>query len=140
MASDTMKDLLNSAIARELSVSISYMWQHVIMESIDAGSVGTIMKKIAIIEMTHAEEIAERLVSLGGMPTTQPSEVQVGPPDAKEMLMINLGQEQNALKLYSEIIARAEKENDPATRKLFEEILRDEEEHHSTFTTLLGIL
>jgi bacterioferritin len=137
MASEKLKDMLNDAIARELAVSISYMWQHVIMAHIGAKSVGKIMKKIAIIEMTHAEEVAERLVSLGGMPTTHPAKVEVGPPDTAEMLRIDIALEDGAITLYREIIDQAAKENDSKTRKLFEEILADEEDHLTTFTALL---
>jgi bacterioferritin len=88
------------------------------------------------MEMTHAEEIAERLVSLGGTPTTEPTKIAV-PSDTEEMLKVNLELEEGATKLYRRIIDRASTENDSVTRKLFEEILEDEEHHHSTFTTLL---
>jgi bacterioferritin len=136
MSSEKLKDMLNQAIARELAVSISYMWQHVMMAHAGAGSVGGIMKKIAIIEMTHAEEIAERLVRLGGTPTTEPTKIAV-PSGPEEMLKVNLELEEDATRLYRRIIGRASTENDSITRKLFEEILEDEEHHHSTFTTLL---
>ncbi|MCS7113978.1 MAG: ferritin-like domain-containing protein, partial [Nitrososphaerota archaeon] len=45
--------------------------------------------------------------------------------------------EENAIKLYKEIIAQARAENDVTTAFLFEGILKDEEEHHDTFTTLM---
>jgi bacterioferritin len=35
------------------------------------------------------------------------------------------------------VLEQAEKENDPVTKKLFEDILEDEQEHHHTFTMLL---
>jgi len=137
MSSEKLKDMLNQAIARELAVSISYMWQHVMMAYAGAGSVGSVMKKIAIIEMTHAEEIAERLVRLGGTPTTEPAKIAAVTSDTEEMLKVNLELEEDATRLYRRIIGRASTENDSVTRKLFEEILEDEEHHHSTFTTLL---
>lgn len=137
MASEKLKGMLNDAIARELAVSISYMWQHVTMEHIGAESAGDIMKKIAIIEMKHAEEVAERLVRLGGTPTTKPARIEAGPPDVTEMLKVNIGLEGGAKSLYRRIIDRASRENDAATRKLFEEILADEEHHHFTFNALL---
>jgi bacterioferritin len=45
--------------------------------------------------------------------------------------------EEGAIKLYKQVIELARKENDEVTRKLFEGILADEEEHHDTFTGLL---
>ena len=76
--SDKLKDLLNKAIAREMQVSIQYMWQHVQVMGVKAVSVQDKFKSTAIAEMKHAEKIAERLWYLGGVPTTKPSVIAVG--------------------------------------------------------------
>lgn len=136
MASKELKDRLNDAIARELQVSIQYMWQHVIIRGINAETVGGVFKQFAITEMKHAEAIAERLDYLGGVPTTKPMSIDVG-KSTKEMLEIDEKAEEDAISLYRKIIALADKEGDVVTRKLFESILSDEEGHHNTFTTLL---
>lgn len=136
MASKKLLDSLNEAIANELQVSIQYMWQHVMVNGINAEAVGGVFKQIAIVEMKHAEKIAERLDYLGGVPTTKPTPIAVG-KTAKEMLKINKKAEEDAIKLYREIVSLAGKEGDVVTRKLFEEILMDEEGHHNTFSTLL---
>jgi len=135
--SKELNDKLNEAIARELQVSIQYMWQHVTVIGINAESVGGVFKKIAITEMKHAEAIGERLDYLGGKLTTKPSPIEVG-RDIKEMLQTDKKAEEDAIKLYKEIIALAVKENDVVTKRLFEEILSQEEEHHNQFSTLLG--
>jgi bacterioferritin len=136
MASKELLDKLNDAIAREIQVSIQYMWQHVMVRGINAESVGGIFKKIAIVEMKHAEEIAERLDYLGGVPTTKPTPIEIG-KTAREMLEINKKAEEEAISLYKGIIALAEKEGDYTTAKLFKDILAEEEEHHNQFSTLL---
>ncbi len=136
MASKKLVDKLHEAIARELQVSIQYMWQHVMVIGINAESVGAVFKKIAIVEMKHAEEIAERLYYLGGVPTTKPSPIEVG-KTLKEMLDVDVKAELGAIDLYREIIRLAEKEGDVTTKRLFEEILSAEEDHHNTFSTLL---
>lgn len=136
MASKELLDRLNDAIAREIQVSIQYMWQHVMIKGINAESVGGIFKKIAIVEMKHAEEIAERLDYLGGVPTTKPTPIEIG-KTAKEMLEINKKAEEEAIALYKGIIALAEKEGDYTTAKIFKDILTEEEEHHNQFSTLL---
>lgn len=136
MASKELKNLLNEAIARELQVSVQYMWQHVMVRGINAESIGGIFKSIAITEMKHAEAIAERLDYLGGVPTTKPTPIEIG-KDAKDMLKINKKAEEDAIKLYKEIIDMAEQEKDPVTKRLFEGILSDEEDHHNQFSTLL---
>lgn len=134
--SKELNDKLNQAIAREIQVSIQYMWHHVMVSGINSAAVAGIFKEIAIVEMKHAEEIAERLCYLGGTPTTQPDPIKVG-GNLEKMLQDDFQAEQEAIKLYKEIIALARKEEDPTTRRLFESILAEEEEHADTFSTLL---
>jgi bacterioferritin len=136
VASKKLLDKLNEAIARELQVSTQYMWQHVMVMGINAESVGGVFKKIAIAEMKHAEEIAERLYYLGGVPTTKPNPIEIG-KTVKEMLDIDAKAELGAIDLYKEITKLAEKEDDYTTKRLFEAILSAEEDHHNTFSTLL---
>jgi bacterioferritin len=97
--SSKLLKLLNKAVAREIQVSIQYMLQHSILNvhasdksektSSDKQDKfvgthfpywlpGTSLKKIAIAEMRHAEVIAERVVRLGGEPTTQPDPITLG--------------------------------------------------------------
>ncbi len=134
--SQALKDMLNDAIARELSVSVSYMWQHILMTGVHGFAVKDEIKKISIVEMKHAEAIAERLVYLGGQPTTKPTEIRVG-ANFKEMLGINVELEKDGIQLYRKIIAKADEEKDPVTADMFRGILADEEDHHNTFTGLL---
>lgn len=131
-----LKDMLNDAIAREISVSISYMWQHVLMTGVMGFAVKDEIKSISITEMKHAEEIAERLVYLGGRPVNKPTEVRVG-DNLKEMMQINTEQEEGAIELYRKIIDKAKEEGDLVTADMFLNILADEEDHHDTFTGLL---
>ena len=156
--SSELLDLLNSAIAGELQVSIQYMLQHAIgagQESAVSGKTprseqskfvashspvwlpGASLKKIAITEMTHAEAIAERVVLLGGEPTTQPEAITIG-KTTREMLENDREQERRAIELYRQIIGVAAKEHDDITTKLFQQILSDEEKHHRVFSDLLS--
>lgn len=136
MASEKLKELLNRAIAREIQVSIQYMWQHVLVVGIKGAAVEDIIKKIAITEMKHAEAIAERLSYLGGKPTTKPDPIFVG-ENLEEMVKNDVKAEEEAVVLYKQAIKVAAEENDTTTRRLFEEILEEEEEHHDTFTKFL---
>lgn len=136
MVSKKLLEMLNSAIAREIQVSIQYMWQHVQWRGVKGFAVQEELKNIAKVEMGHAEKIAERLFYLGGTPTTKPTDIFVG-EKLKEMIERDIKDEENAIKLYKEIIEEARKEKDETTALLFMEILEDEEEHHDFFTTLL---
>jgi bacterioferritin len=136
MASEKLLEMLNAAIAREIQVSIQYMWQHVQWSGVKGFAVKDELKKIAITEMKHAEAIAERLFYLGGTPTTKPTEIFVG-KTLKEMIQRDVKDEENAINLYKEIITQARAEKDETTAYLFQNILKDEEEHHDFFTTLM---
>jgi len=136
LVSKKLLEMLNDAIAREIQVSIQYMWQHVQWRGVKGFAVQEELKKIAIAEMGHAEAIAERLFYLGGTPTTKPTDILVG-KTLKAMIQRDIKDEENAIKLYKGIIEQACKEKDETTKLLFMNILKDEEEHHDTFTTLL---
>jgi bacterioferritin len=136
-ASKKLLDMLNQAIAREIAVSIQYMWQHVMIKGMYAEAIGPTFRITALAEMLHAELIAERLDYLGGEPTTKPYKITVGGGEPKKMLQLDVKAEEEAIAMYKDIIKLADKEGDITTRKLFEQILGEEEGHHNTFTGLL---
>ena len=135
MASKKLLDMLNGAIAREMQVAVQYMWQHVQWIGVKGFATKDAFEEIAIAEMKHAEAIAERLFYLGGIPTTKPDPINVG-KTLKEMVTQDIKDEKKAIDMYKEIIELARKETDETTAFLFMGILKDEEDHHDTFTTL----
>jgi bacterioferritin len=137
MASAELKKMMNEAIARELKVSIQYMFQHIMIKGKRARFIGTELRVIAIAEMLHAEKIAERLVYFGEVPTTTPSPVDITGTE-QEILQKDIAEEAYAIDLYKKIVKKANDEGDSTTRLLFEQILAEEELHHQTFQTLLG--
>jgi glycosyltransferase involved in cell wall biosynthesis len=73
--------MLNNAIAREIQVSIQYMWQHVQWQGVKGYATKDAFEDIAKQEMKHAEMIAERLWYLSDgkvAPTTKPDPINVG--------------------------------------------------------------
>lgn len=136
MADQRLFDILNRSIARELQVSIQYMWHHVMAVGLTSPSAKEVFRDIAIAEMKHAESFAERLDQLGGVPTTTPSPIFVG-GDLRKMLQDDLQAEQEAVTLYREGVKLAADIGDPVTRRLFEDILAAEEEHLKTFSDML---
>jgi bacterioferritin len=134
--SDRLKEMLNAAIAREIQVSIQYMWQHVQVIGVKGVAVQDKFQQTAVAEMKHAEKIAERLWYLGGTPTTKSDPITVG-KTLKEFLQLDAKAEEEAVVMYKGIIAQAQKEGDITTAFMFKEILEDEEEHHDLFTTML---
>ena len=136
MASQKLLEFLNKAIARELQVSIQYMWQHIQVTGMDGAIVENIFREIAIAEMKHAERLAERLDYLNGVPTTKPDPIFVG-GSLIEMLRQDEQDEEKAITLYKQAIQVAAHEGDFTTRRLLEEILAEEETHINTFGKLL---
>jgi len=136
MVSPKLLEFLNKGIARELQVSIQYMWQHIQVTGTDGAIVEDIFRKTAIAEMKHAERLAERLDYLNGVATTKPDPIFVG-GSLIEMLKQDERNEEEAINLYKQAIQVAAKEGDYTTRRMLEEILAEEEDHINTFGKLL---
>ena len=136
MVSEKLLDFLNKGIARELQVSIQYMWQHVQVSGVDGAVVEGVFREIAVAEMKHAEKLAERLNYLNGVPTTKPDPIFVG-GSLIEMLKQDEQNEEEAINLYKQAIQVAAEEGDFTTRRLLEEILAEEETHIDRFGRLL---
>ncbi|MDH4122883.1 MAG: ferritin-like domain-containing protein [Thermoplasmata archaeon] len=135
MTSKKLLDLLNKSIAREIQVSVQYMWQHVQWAGPEHFAVSDKFEDIAIEEMKHAEKIAERLWYLGGIPTTKPTPIIVG-GGLWPMIDNDIKAELEAIELYKEVIKVAKQEGDNTTKFIFEEILEQEEDHHDFFTSV----
>ncbi|MHA1232662.1 MAG: ferritin-like domain-containing protein [Candidatus Helarchaeota archaeon] len=141
-------NLLNKALSMEIQAIIQYMAQHSKTEMLKMrkkiGALQVILgknkfevisdkfKEIALQEMDHAEKIAERIAILGGEPTTKSLPPEVG-NKYNEFLKNNLKAEASAMKFYREIINEATKRGDITTKKLFEDIYMEEEQHYWTF-------
>ena len=113
-ASPKLTEMMNQAIAGELQAIVQYMWHHIMVKGLNSASLMEVFEDVAMDEMKHAEKIAE------------------------QMLKADVKAEEEAITLYKDIIKQAASEGDETTRLLFEEILSEEEDHHDTFTTLLG--
>ncbi len=134
--SEELVDMLQQSIAKELAVSTQYMWHHVMGKGLDSPPFRDMVKKISLVEMKHAESIAERLDYFGVAPTTKPVQVKVG-GDLRNMIANDLEAERDAIGLYKRVIDLADNEGDVVTRDLFEGILAAEEDHEAQFSSLL---
>jgi len=54
-ASAALTDMLQKAIAREIQVSVQYMWQHVMAKGLESAEIADVFEDVAIAEMKHAE-------------------------------------------------------------------------------------
>jgi len=145
--------LLNKAVASEISAILQYTNQHekasllalrskvtaleVITESNKAKVISDLLKTVFVQEMGHLEKISERIYLLGGECVVVPDPIpQVG-ADTKDFIMLDRVAETTAIMLYRQIIAEALKRGDTTTRNMFEEIVKQEEEHYWSFDDYL---
>jgi bacterioferritin len=126
-------DLLNKARSRELTAVSQYMAQHYELEDSDFGKLASKFKEIAITEMKHAEKLAERILFLKGEPTSKPDALPKKGQQISSMLTTNMGLEAGAMKMYNEASSICAAEKDQISKELFEELLKDEEDHFNYF-------
>lgn len=129
-------DLLNAARSRELTAITQYMAQHYELEDRDFGKLASKFKEIGIAEMKHAEKLAERILYLKGEPTFKPDGVAKKGQEIPEMLKTNMGLESQAIKMYNDASVICAAEKDQISKELFEELLKDEEDHYNYFENI----
>lgn len=131
-------DALNEDREFELGAIMQYMGHHYEADGLESPAIIELFKKTAIDEMKHAEMLAERIVYLGGTPSTKPSKIMKG-GEIRKMVSDDLSAENGAIERYKRHIKLCEKEGDPTTRLMLEGILSQEEEHADLWETTLGI-
>lgn len=134
--SKELLDALNEDLSYELGAIIQYMYHHVMASGVESPAVAAMFRTHALSEMLHAETLAERIDLLGGVPTTKVAPVEVG-GDLNKMLRDDLEGEYLAIRLYKEHIKLANREDDPVTRRMLEDILTQEETHANDIESLL---
>jgi bacterioferritin len=136
VASKQLLDLLAKGVELELHVSLKYMWQHILVKGIEGATIEKTFRDIAITEMKHAEDLAERLAFLDGIPPYKFDPVHPGIA-LEEMLREDEEAEEKLVTLYKQAIQAAGKEGDFSTKRLLEDILTEEEKHLDKFSKLL---
>jgi bacterioferritin len=135
--------LLNEALATEIVCTLRYKRHYFMAKGIHAEGVATEFLEHAAEEQQHADQVAARIVQLGGEPDFSPDGLMsrshaeyVAGEDLESMIREDLIAERIAIDSYREMVAYLG-ENDPTTRRLMEEILAKEEEHADDLANLL---
>ncbi len=129
-------NVLNKAKAMELQAIHQYMHQHYILDDKDYGELAANVKLIAIDEMRHAESLAERIMELGGEPTSElDGPVEKG-QSVEEIFPFDAQQEEEAIDAYSQFLKVCMDNNDSISAKLFEMIIEHEQEHYNYFDSI----
>ncbi len=143
---ETVIRLLNEALATELVCVLRYKLHHFMAQGIHSQAVAAEFLQHANEEQGHADQIATRIVQLGGKPNMNPEGLTSrSHSEYKEagtlvdMIKENLVAERIAIDSYAEM-ARYFGEKDPTTRRMVESILAMEEEHADDLANLLVTL
>ncbi len=130
---------MNEALSEELASIIQYLWHHIQARGLHSAAIADKFKAVSMVEMKHAERIAERIDLLGGRPTIAVDAISPGSHgDVARMLRDNLQAEEKAVEMYHTLVRMAREENDPVSRVLLEEILGETEEHAHELQKLLA--
>ena len=140
---DTVVKLLNEALATEIVCTLRYKRHYFMASGINASSVAAEFLEHANEEQAHADQIAGRIVQLGGQPDFSPEGLAtrshaeyVEGDTLVEMIKEDLVAERIAIDSYREIINYLG-DHDPTSRRMMEEILAMEEEHADDLVNLL---
>lgn len=140
---DVVLKLLNAALATELVCVLRYKRHHFMASGLHAEPASAEFLEHANQEQQHADQLAARIVQLGGEPDFSPDELStrshaeyVEGANLLEMIREDLIAERVAIESYTEII-RYVGAGDPTTRVLLESILATEEEHAEDMRNLL---
>ena len=128
---------LNQALAEELSGVHQYMYFHFHCSDQGFDLLANLFRKIAIEEMIHIERLAERILFLKGDVEMRPSTKTEKISNVKDMLTAAKSMEEDSTKLYNELAMECGSSADSVSRKLFEELVMDEERHYGLFDTEL---
>lgn len=140
---DTVVNVLNQALATELVCVLRYKRHYFMAQGIDSEAVKDEFLQHANEEQAHADQIAERIVQLGGEPDFNPeglatrSHSQYVPgANLVDMIKEDLVAERIAIDSYREIVEWLGTK-DSTTRRIMEEILAKEEEHAEDLSSML---
>ena len=141
-----MNKLLNEALATEIVCVLRYKRHYFMASGIHAESVAAEFLQHANEEQVHADQIAQRIVQLGGETDFDPAGLvtrshaeYVEGENLTDMIKEDLVAERIAIDSYRDMINYLGND-DPTTRRMMEGILAMEEEHADDLVSLLAEL
>jgi len=133
-------ELLNKAIADELSAVHQYMYFHFHCDDQGYDLLATLFKRTSIDEMMHIEKIAERILFLKGEVELTAAEDVKKIHEVDKMLEMAAGMEESSARDYNLWANECAANADSVSKALFEELVVDEERHFDQYDTELDNL
>jgi bacterioferritin len=135
--------LLNASLATELVCVLRYRRHHFMAKGIHSQAIAAEFLAHSNEEQGHADQLAERIVQLGGEPDFSPQRLAershaeyVAGVTLLDMIREDLVAERIAIDSYRGLIQYLA-DKDPTTRRLLESILAVEEQHADELADLL---
>jgi len=142
----TVLKLLNDALATEIVCVLRYRRHYFMARGIHSGNVAEEFLAHSNEEQGHADQIAERIVQLGGEPNFSPDGLvnrshaeYVEGTTLSDMMKEDLVAERIAIDSYRDFIQYLG-DQDSTTRRMLEGILAVEEEHADDLADLLQVM
>jgi bacterioferritin len=126
-------ELLNRAVADELSAVHQYMYFHFHLDDQGFGPLALLYKRTAIEEMMHIERLAERILFLRGEVDLTASLPVEKITDAEKMLAKAVSMEEQSIVDYNEAAKACAAHSDAQSKQLFESLVADEERHQDQY-------
>ncbi|MBE0495509.1 MAG: bacterioferritin [Campylobacterales bacterium] len=126
-------ELLNAAVADELSAVHQYMYFHFHCDDQGYTLLSNLFKRTAIEEMLHVEKLADRILFLKGDVSMEPKDPVKRIQDVKEMLEMAVTMEEISAKDYNKMAQACATNADSVSKKIFEELVADEERHYDAY-------
>ena len=128
-------ELLNKAVADEMSAIHQYMYFHFHCDDLGLDLLANLFKRTAIEEMLHTERLAERILFLKGDVEMAASAEVKKVHKVKEMLEMACKMEEDSARSYNLWANECSANADSVSKKLFEDLVIDEERHFDQFDT-----
>jgi len=126
-------ELLNKAVADELTAVHQYMYFHFHCDDQGLDLISALFKRTAIEEMMHIERLADRILFLKGEVDIVASAAVQKIHDVKEMVKIAADMESHSAADYNKWSNECSQNADSVTKKLFEALVEDEERHFAQY-------
>lgn len=126
-------ELLNKAVGDEVAALHQYMYFHFHCDDQGYDLLAALFKQTAIEEMIHAERLAERILFLGGDVELKSSDEVQKVQDVNEMLKMARQMEQDSARDYNLWANECSANADSVSKKLFEDLVVDEERHFDQY-------
>lgn len=126
-------EVLNQSRRMELQAIHQYMNQHYNLDDMDYGELAGNIKLIAIDEMRHAEQFAERIKELGGEPVSDLAGAIVKGQDVRAIFPHDSNAEDDTIMHYNEFRKICLDNGDSLTAQLYSDIIGEEQIHYNYF-------